>query len=45
MLLDLAINPEACKAQKDLAIVYTPLYGTGLKPVMRVLDRFRFLRI
>ncbi|MDI9491262.1 MAG: phospho-sugar mutase [Clostridiaceae bacterium] len=45
MLLDLAINPEACKAQKDLAIVYTPLYGTGLKPVMRVLDSLGFENI
>ncbi|HHT24913.1 MAG TPA: phospho-sugar mutase [Clostridiaceae bacterium] len=45
MLLDLAINPEACKRQKDLAIVYTPLYGTGYKPVMRVLGSLGFENI
>ncbi|HHU52561.1 MAG TPA: phospho-sugar mutase [Clostridiaceae bacterium] len=45
MLLDLAINPEVCKKQKDLAIVYTPLYGTGYKPVMLVLDSLGFENI
>ncbi len=45
MLLGLAINPEACKKQKDLAIVYTPLYGTGLRPVMKVLQSLGFENI
>lgn len=45
MLLALSINPEACKKQKDLAIVYTPLYGTGLKPVMKVLGSLGFENI
>lgn len=45
MLLDLSINPEACRKQKDLAIVYTPLYGTGKKPVQRILSSLGFENI
>ena len=45
MLLDLAINPEVVKKQKDLAIAYTPLYGTGLRPVKRILDTLGFENI
>lgn len=45
MLLKLSINPEAIKKQKDLAIAYTPLHGTGFKPVMRILDSLGFEHI
>ncbi len=45
MLLQIAINPEACKRQKDLKIAYTPLYGTGFKPVTRILKTLGFENI
>lgn len=45
MLVKLAINPEACQKQKDLKIVYTPLYGTGFKPVTRILKSLGFENI
>lgn len=32
------INPEVCK-NTDLKIIYTPLNGTGNKPVRKILDR------
>ncbi|MCR4594257.1 MAG: phospho-sugar mutase [Clostridiales bacterium] len=32
------VNPDACK-EADLKLVYTPLNGTGNKPVREVLDR------
>jgi len=34
------LNPN-----KDLTIVYTPLHGTGLKPVQRGLNEFGFLNV
>lgn len=38
-----SINPEIIKDQgKDLKIVYTPLHGTGNKPVRRVLKEMGF---
>ena len=36
------INPEIIASQKDLKIVYTPLHGTGLLPVTRVLKELGF---
>ena len=37
-LRKLSIHPEIIKAMaKDIKIVYTPLHGTGLRPVQRVL--------
>lgn len=45
MLLNLSINRELCLAHKDLEIVYTPLYGTGLKPVKRILNSLGFEKI
>ena len=36
-------NPDAIKeVQKDIKIVYTPLHGTGLRPVQRVLKDMGF---
>ncbi|NLW12908.1 MAG: phospho-sugar mutase [Clostridiaceae bacterium] len=42
MLLSLAVHPEAVKSQKDLKIVYTPLHGSGNKPVRRILASMGF---
>lgn len=36
------LNPEVIKEEKDLKIVYTPLHGTGNKPVQRVLKELGF---
>lgn len=33
------------KADRTIAIVYTPLHGTGLKPVMRILEESGFTNI
>lgn len=33
------VNPEIIKEQHDLKIVYTPIHGSGNKPVRRVLKR------
>lgn len=38
MVKELSLNPDAVKSQADkLSIVYTPLYGTGNKPVTSLL--------
>lgn len=42
-LRKLSIHPEIIKAMaKDIEIVYTPLHGTGLRPVQRVLKDMGF---
>ena len=42
-LRKLCIHPEIIKAMaKDIKIVYTPLHGTGLRPVQRVLKDMGF---
>ena len=42
-LRKLSIHPEIIKAMaKDIKIVYTPLHGTGLEPVKRVLKDMGF---
>ena len=42
-LKKLVLNPDIIKkVQKDLKIVYTPLHGTGNKPVRRVLKELGF---
>lgn len=33
-----SIHPEICR-QSDLSVIYTPLHGTGNKPVRAILDR------
>ncbi len=45
MLLDVSINKDLCLKHKDLEIAYTPLYGTGLKPVKRILNSLGFEKI
>ncbi len=39
------VNPEVIKAQSDLKIVYTPLHGTGNKPVRRILEKAGFKNV
>ncbi len=42
MLKKLSINGDAVLANKDMKIVYTPLHGTGNKPVRRILKEIGF---
>ncbi|MEO6221436.1 MAG: phospho-sugar mutase [Ginsengibacter sp.] len=42
MVKGLSINPEVCKKQHDLKIVYTPIHGTGIMLVPQVLKAFGF---
>ena len=44
-LKSLVLNPEAIEQEKDLKIVYTPLHGTGAKPVKRVLKELGFEKV
>lgn len=45
MLLGLAINRESVRRKHDLKIVYTPLHGTGSRPVRRVLKEIGFTNV
>jgi len=40
-----AIRPEEVKKAEDMVIVYTPLHGTGNKPVRRVLNEIGFKNV
>ena len=40
-----AVNPEVIKRQADLNIVYTPIHGTGITLVPRVLDALGFTNV
>ncbi len=42
MVKGLSVNPEACKAQHDLKIVYTPIHGSGIMLVPQALKAFGF---
>ncbi|BCJ86047.1 phospho-sugar mutase [Effusibacillus dendaii] len=45
-LLSLSLHPDAVlQAKDDFRIVYTPLHGTGNKPVRRVLSKMGFSQI
>lgn len=44
-LMGLSLNPEAIKRNADLGIVFTPLHGTGNKPVNRILDAVGFTNV
>lgn len=45
-LRDLSIHPEVIKQMaKEIKIVYTPLHGTGLEPVQRVLKDLGFEKV
>ncbi|MBR2523800.1 MAG: phospho-sugar mutase [Clostridiales bacterium] len=45
MLSKLVIDQASIDRQKDMSIVYTPLHGSGNKPVRRILDRVGFKNI
>ncbi|MDW7658874.1 MAG: phospho-sugar mutase [Bacillota bacterium] len=45
MLLTLSINPEVVQRHQDMKIVYTPLHGTGNKPVRRILASLGFTNV
>ena len=45
MVKSLSIYPEVIAAQKDLKIVYTPIHGTGITLVPRVLSEFGFTNV
>ena len=42
MLTELVIDKDAIERQKDMSIVYTPLHGSGNKPVRRILKTIGF---
>ena len=42
MLQSLSVYPEVIKTQQDLKIVYTPIHGTGITLVPKVLEAFGF---
>jgi phosphoglucomutase len=42
MVKDLSVYPEVIDRQRDLKIVYTPIHGTGIELVPRVLSAFGF---
>lgn len=45
MVKGLSVYPDVCKAQSDLKIVYTPVHGTGIKLVPKVLESFGFKNV
>ncbi|MCR4689676.1 MAG: phospho-sugar mutase, partial [Saccharofermentans sp.] len=45
MLAGLVVDQKAIDSQKDMSIVYTPLHGSGNKPVRRILNRVGFTNI
>lgn len=45
MLKTLSVYPEVIEKQKDLRIVYTPIHGTGITLVPKVLERFGFTNV
>lgn len=44
-VLGLSISHDAIKRQHDLKIVYTPIHGTGITLVPKVLQRFGFTNV
>ena len=45
MVKSLSVYPEVIATQKDLKIVYTPIHGTGITLVPRVLSEFGFTNV
>ena len=45
MVKSLSVYPEVIASQKDLKIVYTPIHGTGITLVPKVLHEFGFANI
>ncbi len=42
MVKSLSVNPDICKQQHDLKIVYTPIHGTGITLVPQALAAYGF---
>ncbi|MEO7120586.1 MAG: phospho-sugar mutase [Ginsengibacter sp.] len=42
MVKGLSVNPEVCRKQHDLKIVYTPIHGSGIMLVPKALEAFGF---
>lgn len=42
MVKGLSVNPDACKRQHDLKIVYTPIHGSGIMVVPKALAAYGF---
>lgn len=45
MVKGLSVYPEVITKQHDLKIVYTPIHGTGITMVPKVLERFGFTNV
>ena len=45
MLKKLVIDPEAISRHKDMPMIYTPIHGSGNKPVRRILAEVGFTNI
>ncbi|MEO5647937.1 MAG: phospho-sugar mutase [Chitinophagaceae bacterium] len=45
MVKGLSINPEVCKSQHDLKIIYTSIHGTGIVLVPQILEKFGFTNV
>ena len=45
MVKSLSVYPEVIRQQQDLKIVYTPIHGTGIKLVPRVLEEYGFRNV
>ena len=44
-LKELSVSPEAIEAQNDLKILFTPIHGTGITLVPKVLKKFGFTNV
>jgi phosphoglucomutase len=45
MVKSLSVYPDVIASQRDLKIVYTPIHGTGITLVPKVLERFGFTNV
>lgn len=45
MVKGLSVNPDVIQKEKDLKIVYTPIHGTGIKLVPKVLEAYGFSNV
>lgn len=45
MVKSLSVYPDVIASQQDLKIVYTPIHGTGITLVPKVLERFGFTNV
>ncbi|QNL52072.1 phospho-sugar mutase [Olivibacter sp. SDN3] len=44
-LVNLSVRPQTVAAQKDLKIVYSPIHGTGITVVPKVLEKWGFTNV